>query len=157
MGHAIHFYHQDRPYGFLSNFSRHAITLQGKVWPTSEHYFQSQKFAGTVHEESVRCAPSPMAAASMGRDRSRPLRPDWEQVKDEVMRHALWAKFTQHADLQAQLLATGTAVLIEHTVNDRYWGDGGNGQGRNRLGQLLMETRERVRHEGQRRERSGTP
>ena len=34
-----------------------------------------------------------MTAAKMGRDRSRPLRKDWEQVKDELMRTAVAAKF----------------------------------------------------------------
>jgi hypothetical protein len=30
---------------------------------------------------------------------------------------------------------------VEHTTNDRYWGDGGDGSGKNRLGALLMELR----------------
>ena len=34
----ILFYETDKPYGCFSNFSRHAITLDGIVWPTSEHY-----------------------------------------------------------------------------------------------------------------------
>jgi predicted NAD-dependent protein-ADP-ribosyltransferase YbiA (DUF1768 family) len=31
--------------------------------------------------------------------------------------------------------------LIEHTVKDKYWADGGNGTGKNRLGFLLMKLR----------------
>lgn len=57
------------------------------------------------------------------------------------MREALRAKFTQHATLRALLLSTGVRPLVEHTKNDRYWGDGGDGSGRNRLGALLMELR----------------
>ncbi|MBW4661822.1 MAG: NADAR family protein [Drouetiella hepatica Uher 2000/2452] len=30
-----------------------SIDLQGKVWPTSEHYFQAQKFADTLHAQKV--------------------------------------------------------------------------------------------------------
>jgi hypothetical protein len=74
-----------------------------------------------------------------------PLRKGWESAKDNVMREALRAKFTQHADLRALLLGTDDATLVEHTEKDDYWGDGGNGSGKNRLGQLLMELREQLR------------
>jgi len=137
----IFFYDLNSPYGEFSNFSRHPITLDGVTWPTSEHYFQAQKFAGTPHAEEVRALPKPMLAAQMGRRRDLPLRPDWETVKDAVMRRALRAKFTQHPDLHRLLLGTEEAELIEHTANDRYWADGGDGSGRNRLGELLMELR----------------
>ena len=89
----------------------------------------------------MRKANKPMLAASMGRDRKRPLRRDWERVKERVMVEALRAKFTQHEELKAVLLGTGDAVLVEHTANDSNWGDGGDGSGRNRLGQLLMQLR----------------
>lgn len=81
----------------------------------------------------------------MGRSRKLPLRRDWESVKDKVMLEALCAKFTQHEDLKAILLGTGDAILVEHTENDSYWGDGGDGSGKNRLGQLLMQLREELR------------
>ena len=71
-----------------------------------------------------------MVAARMGRDRSKPLRKNWESVKEQVMRKALRAKFEQHAELRALLLATAPAKLVEHTENDAYWGDGGHGKAR---------------------------
>ena len=143
----IRFYRLNEPYGELSNFSPHPVELKGRVWPTSEHYFQAQKFAGTEHEEAVRQVKSPMIAARMGRSRERPLRPDWESVKDDIMREALRAKFTQHPGLRSLLLRTGEAELIEHTKNDSYWADGGDGTGKNRLGELLMELRVQLRKE----------
>jgi N-glycosidase YbiA len=118
--------------------------MRGKTWPTSEHYFQAQKFAGTPDEQEVRQAKSPMVAARMGRSRKRPLRDDWESVKDQIMHQAVLAKFTQHADLREVLLATGDARIVEHTENDAYWGDGGDGGGRNKLGEILMEVREEL-------------
>lgn len=132
-------------HGYLSNFWPAPITLKGVVWPTSEHYFQAQKFAGTTHEEAIRQTPSPMIAARMGRSRARPLRQDWDAVKERIMLDALRAKFTQHADLGARLCATGDALLIEHRARDTYWGDGGDGRGRNRLGALLMQLRGELR------------
>lgn len=141
----IEFYSTQGPYGAFSNFAPYPIVLQDRTWPTTEHYFQAQKFAGTEHAEAIRLTPSPMVAARMGRSRCRPLRPDWEAVKEAVMREALYAKFTQHPDLGALLLSTGEALLVEHTFHDRYWADGGDGSGLNRLGCLLMELRETLR------------
>lgn len=141
----ILFYRVSEAYGEFSNFAPYPITLKGKQWPTSEHYFQAQKFAGTEHEQVIRKLSSPMIAARQGRSRKLPLRRDWESVKDNIMREALFAKFTEHLELQKLLLETGDAVLVEHTRNDRYWGDGGDGSGKNRLGLLLMELREELR------------
>jgi N-glycosidase YbiA len=143
----IRFYRQNDPYGEFSNFSPHPIKLNGVIWPTSEHYFQAQKFAGTAYEATVRAAQTPSLAAKLGRSRAVPLRVDWEAVKADIMREALRAKFDQHPKLKALLLATGDAELIEHTRNDSYWADGGDGTGKNRLGYLLMELRKQLREE----------
>ena len=144
----INFYSVSAEYGCFSNFSAHPITLKKKRWPTTEHYFQAQKFAGEPDEEEIRKANSPMIAARMGRSRKRPMRRDWESVKDQIMLDAVRAKFTQHDDLRETLLATGDAKLVEHTDNDAYWGDGGDGSGKNRLGQILMKVRDALRAEG---------
>jgi ribA/ribD-fused uncharacterized protein len=142
----IKFYRErDEPYGCFSNFSKHGFEADGKHWPTVEHYFQAMKFAGTPHEEAVRLAPAPMIAKDMGNDRRRPLRADWEAVKDDIMRRAVRAKFAQNDALRAVLLGTGDEELIEDARGDSYWGCGADGSGRNRLGQILMETRAALR------------
>lgn len=140
----INFYSTSDDYGDFSNFAAWPIKVDGKTWPTSEHYFQAQKFLDEKYREEIRRVSSPMVAARMGRDRSKPLRKNWESVKEQVMRKALRAKFEQHAELRALLLATAPAKLVEHTENDAYWGDGGHGKGKNRLGYLLMELREQL-------------
>src|ERR671930_366949 len=101
----ILFYRVNEPYGDFSNFAPYPIELKGKLWPTTEHYFQAQKFSGTDYEESIRLAEMPMLAANMGRSRDRMLRLGWEAVKDDIMREALRAKFIQHPELQTLLLA----------------------------------------------------
>jgi hypothetical protein len=141
----IHFYSTASEYGCFSNFSKHSVFLKGKRWPTSEHYFQAQKFVGTEHEEEVRTCKTARDAANMGRSRKLPLRRDWESVKDQIMLEVVRAKFTQHEDLKAILLGTGDAQLVEHTAKDSYWGDGGDGSGKNRLGQILMQVRDELR------------
>jgi ribA/ribD-fused uncharacterized protein len=141
----VNFYRVSDEYGCLSNFSPHPIEVDGKRWPTSEHYFQAQKFDDGAHREEIRKTKSPMVAARMGRDRKKPLRRDWESVKVALMRKAVLAKFTQHEDIRQILLSTGDAKIVEHTENDSYWGDGGDGSGKNMLGQILMQVREELK------------
>lgn len=143
----IRFYRVQDPYGEFSNFAAYPIVLNGRKWPTTEHYFQGQKFPGTEHEEAICLIKSPMIAARSGRDRKKPLRKDWEAVKDAIMSEAVRAKFTQHPRLRDLLLSTGDAQLIEHTRNDRYWGDGGDGTGLNKLGHILMKLRKELLEE----------
>lgn len=138
---AIQFYNSHREYGFMSNFALFPIRLKEKIWPTSEHYFQAQKFAGSEYEEEIRLAYTPGLAAKMGRDRTKKLREDWEQVKDSVMMDAVSAKFAQHPVIRMMLIHTGNAELVEHTEKDAYWGDGGDGSGKNKLGHILMQVR----------------
>jgi N-glycosidase YbiA len=145
----INFYSTTGEHGCFSNFFRSRIFLDGKHWRTTEHYFQAMKYKGTPREEEVRNAKTPAEAANLGRSRKYPLRKDWESVKESVMREALVAKFTQHAELRAILLGTGDALLVEHTVNDSYWGDGGDGSGKNRLGHLLMSVRDELRRQAE--------
>lgn len=143
----IYFYSTRTTYGCFSNFSTHGIELKGVWWRTTEHYFQAQKFAGTPHEEAVRLAKTPKEAAAMGRDRKRPLRADWEEVKDDVMREAVRQKFRTHQDIQQILLSTGDEEIIENAPGDYYWGIGANGSGKNMLGKILMEIRAELRGE----------
>ncbi len=143
----LYFYSTRSEYGCFSNFSRHGLELDGVWWPTSEHYFQAQKFVGTPHVEQIRQANSPRDAAKMGRDRQRPLRPDWETVKDDIMRRAVLKKFQTHDDIREILLGTADEELVENAPHDYYWGCGKDGSGRNQLGQILMEVREILRQE----------
>jgi ribA/ribD-fused uncharacterized protein len=141
----IHFYRVNEPWGEFSNFAAYSFELDGKRWPTSEHYFQAQKFVGTVHQEEVRHVQKARDAAKMGRDRKLPLRTDWEDVKLDVMRTALQHKFEAHPNLVELLLSTAEAEIVEQTTDDYYWGCGSDGNGLNMLGKLLMELREQYR------------
>lgn len=144
----IKFYSVADEYGEFSNFAAYPIKIGKKTWPTTEHYFQAMKFKEKSEQEKIRKANSPMLAARMGRDRKkRKLRRDWESAKGNVMREAVTAKFTQHDELRELLLATGDAKIVEHTANDDYWGDGGDGKGRNMLGRILMDVRAKLREE----------
>jgi ribA/ribD-fused uncharacterized protein len=142
----IYFYSAlEEPYGCFSNFSSHGFALDGVWWPTSEHYFQAQKFAGTPYADQIRQTKSPMIAARLGRSRKYPLRSDWLDVKDAIMREAVLHKFTSNPGIRDVLLTTGDAMLVENAPGDYYWGCGADGSGRNMLGQILVDVREVLR------------
>ncbi|KAF9167364.1 hypothetical protein DFQ26_004843 [Actinomortierella ambigua] len=145
----VKFYRQGDSFGEFSNFHPSPFELDGETWPTTEHYFQAQKFAhldDRQYVDKVRLASSASDAAKLGRKRSWPLRPDWEGVKDDTMRRCVFEKFRQHPDLWELLDSTGDRMIIEHTRNDTYWADGGgDGRGKNMLGIILMETRDKIR------------
>jgi ribA/ribD-fused uncharacterized protein len=137
----IRFYSVTDEYGEFSNFARFPIKIKKKIWPTAEHYFQAMKFKDLADQRDILNASTPMEAARKGRDRKRKLRADWNSIKNNVMREAVRAKFTQHEELKTLLLSTQDAQIIEHTENDDYWGDGGDGKGENMLGIIIMEIR----------------
>ena len=139
---------REQPYGCFSNFSRHGFEVDTVYYKTSEHYFQAMKFINSPQDMgAVRRAGTPKQAAAIGRDRKRPLRPDWEAVKDDVMRKGVLRKFETHADIRELLLSTGDEELVENAPGDRYWGAGSDGTGKNMLGIFLMETRAILRAE----------
>ena len=145
---SIGFYVVDDPYGWLCNFSPHGFEVDGVYWPTVEHFFQAQKFAGTPHEEQmerIRALRRVKDTKRMGHDRRLAIRPDWDDAKVDVMRLAVRRKFETHDDLRAQLLATGDEELVETAPSDWFWGCGADGTGENRLGKILMELRDELR------------
>lgn len=140
----VKFYSRKNPFGEFSNFALFPITVDEKLWGTSEHYYQAHKYDTKDLQEYVRAAGSPEEAAKRGRQKDLPKRKNWKQVKDEIMYKALVAKYTQHENLKKLLLSTGSAPIIEHTKRDKYWGDAGDGSGLNKLGKMLVDIREKI-------------
>ena len=166
---ALKFWKEDKPEGYLSNFysRKHgpfSLLIDGKEWPTTEHYYQAQKFVMyPEYMEQIRVANTPymskiLANMEVGHqyawriklnkiiedaiNKGVTMRNDWEVVKETVMKRALIEKFRQNEYLRQKLINTGSAILQEASPYDYYWGVGANGTGKNRLGILLMEVRE---------------
>jgi len=133
---------------FLSNFAPAPVTLEGVEYPTVEHAYQAAKTLDPGERQMIRLASTPDLAKKMSRKLTR--RPDWPEVKVEIMRELVWQKFQGHPDLRVLLLATGDAELVEgNTWHDNFWGNCrcpkcADSQGQNWLGRLLMEVRERL-------------
>lgn len=137
---------------FLSNFAFSPIRWAGRKWRYVEHPFQAAKTVVAAEREAIYRAEAPAQAKRMGRTVT--LRPDWEQVKCEVMADLVGRKF-QSRDYAQLLLATGDAYLIEGNAHgDRTWGatrdpsiNGTPWRGHNLLGRILMDVRRRLRVE----------
>lgn len=143
MKHIIYFYNEkEQPFGCFSNYSPHSVYVFGKKYKTSEHAFQSIKLINPNEQEIVSKVLYPNKAKEFGRRFL--IRNDWEEIKDDIMYQIVKAKFMQHDDIKQILLNTNDAELIEHTKNDSYWADGGNGTGLNKLGKILMHVRDEL-------------
>lgn len=144
---AIKFYGKDCEYWCFSNFSFHPVIIDGLRWTTNEHYYQAQKYFGVNPErmEQIRLKDTPGQAKTMGNAKRFPIRPDWEQVKEDVMRKVCLVKATTHEDVKQMLLSTGNEEIIENSPTDYVWGCGANGAGKNMLGKIWVEVREIIK------------
>lgn len=141
-------------YDFLSNFYPCRVSYKGLEYHHTEGAFQAQKSLNEQDKKVIANMVNPSEAKkAAGRRGFVKLRPDWEEVKDQIMDEVLIAKFTQNPELRDRLLATGDAMLVEgNTWHDNYWGNCICARcrtkvGRNQLGKNLMSIREELRKE----------
>jgi len=133
------------PHYYLSNFSSFAIMQRRTLWMTVEHAYQASKFFPGHHASvvgEIERAMSAHDAKQIAKVNKEFVRPDWQEVKLEVMEKLLRLKFAQHSYIRRKLLETGTAPLIEDSPKDAFWGRGPDGKGQNQLGKLWMKIRE---------------
>lgn len=146
------FYEQD--FYVLSNFSAFRVEWEGLTFDTSEAAYHWEKFAIEGDEAAIDIArqvydaPSAHEAFKIA-ERNRSLRrPDWDEVKVEIMHGILRAKVDQHEYVRRKLLATGDRELVENSWRDDFWGWGPNRDGQNMLGKLWMQVRSELRAAG---------
>jgi len=132
------------------------VVFEGVEYPTAEHAYVAAKTLDLEVRAWVRQIDTPGNAKYRGK--SIALRPDWQDVRDDVMLPILRSKFTRNQQARDQLIATGDGELVEGNAwHDNYWGRcrckacAGVVEAHNVLGRLLMEVREELR-----RETSGT-
>lgn len=73
-----------------------------------------------------------------------PLRQDWDEVKDKIMKHLVYQKFHNNPNLGQSLVNTDPALIVEDAPWDSYWGSGQKGaigSGLNKMGKILMDVR----------------
>lgn len=153
VGEPILFYSKKPEFREFSNFYIEPFKLADsngveKLWPSVEHYFQAMKFpTDPDYREKIRTTPTSEKAKLLGGNKAKKIDPQWDSKREDVMRKGLYAKFSQNEQLRRLLLSTGERELIEDNPTDGYWGRGNDGNGKNRLGNLLMELRSQLRKE----------
>jgi ribA/ribD-fused uncharacterized protein len=140
----LDFYSVKDLYGEFSNFALFPIFMDGLLWPSSEHYYQAQKFFEPELKELIRNAKTPFLAAQMARDPKMPLRDDWDDVKDGIMLNVVRVKINSYQVLKELLKSTNQSSIYEHTKNDCYWADCLDRTGKNKLGKILEVVREEI-------------
>lgn len=135
-------------YSFLSNFHFCKIKDKiGRVWPSSEHLYQAMKTKNKdIQEKVLRHAPKGLKAFA----RSIDLRPDWNEIKDNVMYRACLAKFKQNPDLREKLCSIEGTLIEGNYWHDNYWGNCYCEKcsfklGKNKLGKILMKVRDELK------------
>ncbi len=141
----IRFFSKSDTHREFSNFAPFPIDLDGKRWPTTEQYYQAQKFTDPDLQTKIRKAEKPIIAKKLAHKHRDQIRPDWDAVKDDVMHRAVRRKFELHAELRDLLLATGDEKIVEAAPTDYYWGVGREGTGQNKLGKIIERIRAEVR------------
>lgn len=141
----------------LSNFHPSPIVVDGRYYPTAEHFYQSEKCKAMSDADSaarVMETPHPLEAKRATSHLTENA--EWLQCKDNVMSEIVKSKFEQNAHLREMLLATGDKELNEAT-NDTHFGMGAalhsramrdlSYTGANKLGRILAVIRDDYRTE----------
>lgn len=144
-------FRKDTPrYWFMSNYYSCEFVMNGIRYKNAEAAFQSHKVP--LEERKQFSDMPPATAKHFGRHVAFPA--NWDETRDEVMRRVVMAKFEQNKDLKQRLLETGTQPIEEDTTSwhDNYWGNCHcpkcrNIPGQNRLGIILMETRDKLKEQ----------
>ena len=147
MSKPIRFYSGSDTYSELSCMSKHPVVIADTEYPTLEHYYHAQKFIDFEPVDEILATSNPFEARRLGQRTDYPIHEDWDVMKEHVMFVGLIQKFKQHEWLRTLLLRTGDAELIHHSDRDRYWGQSVTGKGKNRLGIMMMNVRERIKNE----------
>ena len=145
----------------FSQWFERRFELAGTSYRSAEHWMMAQKarlFSDTEALRQILDAATPSEAKALGRAVHQYDDAAWAKRRFEAVVEGNLAKFGQHADLRALLLATGDAVLVEAAPRDQVWGiglgaanpkaaDPASWRGQNLLGFALMAVRERLRAE----------
>lgn len=137
MARKIENFHLDE-YRFLSNFYPCEIEFDGKIYRTVEHAFVAAKTLDKNIRNDIRFISHLGKAKQFGKKIE--LRPDWDDVKLDIMEELLRKKFSQPYFRDLLSLTCDDLLIEGNNWNDTYWGVC-RGVGKNHLGKLLMKIR----------------
>lgn len=141
----------------FSNFAAVRFEWNGRIWSTAEHAYQARKFRhpkqASLYQldaqrvfNVIRSANDPGIAKEIAHSpkHTHLISPTWEQDKLEIMCEIKLEQIAQNPKLQQNLLDTGSAILVENSSTDSFWGRGPNWRGKNMLGVIIMLIRDEL-------------
>ena len=142
-------------YRNFSNMSDHKVIINGKEYPSVEHFYHAKKsdlFKDEAALEKIMKAKTPKAVKALGKKVANFKQDEWDAAKESIMKEGVSAKFAQHPELQKQLQETGDRKIGYADARDSFWGIGTSmgtekakhpekWAGKNKLGVILMELR----------------
>lgn len=158
MSSIICFHNPDEENGYLSNWYLSQFSVDGVTFSSMEQYMMYRKalcFHDSTMAAEILHTDDVARIKELGRRVSGYIDSIWSGIRQSVVYEGLMEKFSQNADLQELLKATGDAVLAECAVKDCIWGiglsmkdpdrlDQTKWQGQNLLGFTLMRVREEL-------------
>lgn len=151
-----------KPYdknGYLSNWYNIKFTVDNVEFSSAEQYMMYSKamlFGDRFTANKILNTSDNARIKQLGRE-VKPFNPKiWDSKCQEIMVRGLYEKFNQNIKIKEQLLSTGDTVLAECSPYDRIWGIGlslddskrfytEHWLGKNYLGNVLMEVREKLK------------
>lgn len=129
----------------LATVSSPGFELEGRAWPTAEHYYQFSKQKDAGYAEKILQTPDPLQANKMGNQWLRRKRPDFKTVRILLMTRALYSKAIQNQEVKEFLLDTEDKLIAEVSQYDPFWGISRDQRGLNQLGKVWMDIRAKIR------------
>lgn len=146
-------------FGYPSQWYISPFTINNKEYNCCEKYMMAEKarFFGDVDSEIfIMNSDDPKEHKKIGRNVKNFNADKWNEVVDDIVYNANYAKFTQNPVLKQKLLNSGGKIYVECSPYDAIWGNGmnisdtlntsiENWKGTNRLGLAIMKVRNTLR------------
>lgn len=150
---SVFFHKKTDKHWILSNMSSCPLEVEGVPFKSSEHLFQTLKFATPESITAVYQSNNPKMTAKHYQKLEGHRREDWEQILVDVMKFCLHQKYLQCPEFRQELKRTKGYHIVElqDAKNDKElsranaWGVKSKGQnyvGANLMGRLQMELRD---------------
>ena len=91
---SIKFYRIKEPHGYMSNYKKAPMYLWGRWWKNVEAPYQAAKTSDPNEYDAIWKATTANEARELGQKVK--MRPDWDQVKYDIMKECVLAKFLQN-------------------------------------------------------------
>ena len=123
----LFFWHEYEENGCFSQWYHAPFTLEGITYQTCEQYMMAKKallFKDYIHYDAIMNEPDPKKDKALGKAVVNYDSALWHSCNEEIVFTANLAKFSQHPELKAALLATGDKKLAEASPYDKIYGIG---------------------------------